>query len=297
MSHCQIVRESHTFDSTADWRIQRWRAVLHFGFFSIIARLTFLSLGGYLQASSVAHHLLSMFSQSAFTPPLCPAQTNCSFCVLLYVGDTVASNCCTNVIFSLKEQPKIVFVPFKLLWFWFYYFQQNINLALIEAYSAALNHVSCCYIVNAALFLGVWCKFSFVSRTVSAVVMPYVGQFFSINRLALWWVISFCVGTAVLLFIVQQRLELRCIKAWRCHFPNSPQCYSYFPKLELNPTFDAGPNCFLTCSHHAPVKPHLSECTSLNWLKFGFSASIYWSRGCFFSFFSVPDKDSLVFLS
>lgn len=101
-----------------------------------------LLLGSNLNAGFVACHLSKMFEQSAFTLKLCTAQTNCSFCVLLVINDAVASNCRSNVTFSLKSSSKIVSLPFQITAALIWLFQKNISAALIEAYCVALNHDS-----------------------------------------------------------------------------------------------------------------------------------------------------------
>lgn len=134
-------------------------------------------------------------------------------CVLLVICTTVACNCCRNVMLGLKSSTKLC-----------------LFLQITSAFDWTLNHVSCRCRANSALFLESNVN-STVTHTVSAVVMPYVGQFlFSVNCLALWWVIFILRrGTAVLLFILQQRLELRCIKAWRCHFPTLSTVIPFAP--------------------------------------------------------------------
>lgn len=151
-------------------------------------------------------------------------------CVLLVICYTVACNCCRNVILGLKSSTKLCLFLQITSAFDLIIRSKNINWALIEAYCAALNQVSCRCRANSALFLESNVN-STVTHTVSAVVMPYVGQFlFSVNCLALWWVIFILRrGTAVLLFILQQRLELRCIKAWRCHFPTLSTVIPFAP--------------------------------------------------------------------
>lgn len=109
----------------------------------------------------------------------------------------------------------------------------------------------------------------------------------------------FAKGTAVLLFIVQQRLELRCIKAWRCHFPHSRYCYSLCPKLELNPTFDAGPNCFSLAVTELQLSLVSLSGTVCHFIGSYFVCSIPPTPCIKLLFFSpsLPVKDSCVFLS
>lgn len=119
------------------------RSNIYGGFPSVMAPPGFLSLAGTLHAPFVV-------SQACFYKvQLCRAPANCFSCVFLVIGDTVASNCCRNVLFRLKSSLKLcLFLP-NCCGFDLIIRSKNISRALIEAYCAALNRVFCRRTVNA----------------------------------------------------------------------------------------------------------------------------------------------------
>lgn len=124
------------------------RSNIYVGFSSVMAHPSFLSLAGNLHApfvvSQACFYKVPLRRNSGKAAP-----ANCFSCVLLVIGDTVASNCCRNVLFRLKSSLKLcLFLP-NCCGFDLIIRSKNISRALIEAYCAALNHVFCRRTVNA----------------------------------------------------------------------------------------------------------------------------------------------------